>query len=192
MGKVLSQEDVRNRIKSSFKQDVDLIGLYINRRTPVKLKCNECSYEWEAKPQSFLYGENHFCPKCNDLKQQVNCSFCGKEFYRTSRSLNTESGYVYCSKECGNRHKNQLRKESGEWEDSSNYRLKAFDKYEHKCAVCGWNEDERILEVHHIDENHSNNDINNLCILCPICHRKITLGYYKLNIVTKKLEKNTN
>jgi len=46
--------------------------------------------------------------------------------------------------------------------------------------------------VHHIDENHNNNDIKNLCLLCPICHRKITLGYYKLNIVTKKLEKNTN
>ena len=52
--------------------------------------------------------------------------------------------------------------------------------FRHKCAVCGYNEDERILEVHHIDENHSNNDIGNLCILCPNCHKKITLHLYRL------------
>lgn len=80
----------------------------------------------------------------------------------------------------GNLHKNQIRKDSGEWDLSKNYRLRAFETYEHKCLVCGWNEDERILEVHHKDENHDNNDINNLCILCPTCHRKITLHYYKL------------
>jgi hypothetical protein len=49
-----------------------------------------------------------------------------------------------------------------------------------KCAVCGYDEDVRILEVHHKDEDHSNNDLNNLCILCPNCHRKITLHYYYL------------
>ena len=60
------------------------------------------------------------------------------------------------------------------------YRKIAFNDYEHKCAVCGWNEDERILEVHHIDSNRENNEIDNLIILCPTCHRKITLHYYKL------------
>lgn len=62
----------------------------------------------------------------------------------------------------------------------NNYRKKAFDNYEHKCAVCGWNEDEDILEVHHIDENREHNDLENLKILCPICHRKITSGKYQL------------
>lgn len=33
------------------------------------------------------------------------------------------------------------------------YRILAFRKYSHECAVCGWNEDEDILQVHHIDEN---------------------------------------
>ena len=39
-------------------------------------------------------------------------------------------------------------------------------------------EDDEI--VHHIDENREHNELNNLTILCPTCHRKITLGYYKL------------
>ena len=61
--------------------------------------------------------------------------------------------------------------------------------YEHKCMCCGWDEDDRILEVHHIDENRKNSHISNLCLLCPTCHRKITLGYYKLNLETKELDK---
>lgn len=47
--------------------------------------------------------------------------------------------------------------------------------------ICGWDEDTRILEVHHINSDRSNNDLSNLMILCPICHTKITLGYYKIH-----------
>jgi predicted HNH restriction endonuclease len=46
--------------------------------------------------------------------------------------------------------------------------------------ACGYDEDERILEVHHIDEDRNNNDIKNLCILCPNCHVKITYHFYEL------------
>ena len=64
--------------------------------------------------------------------------------------------------------------------ESKNYREKSFRFYEHKCAICEWNEDKDVLEVHHIDENRNNNDISNLIILCPICHRKLTTGKYVL------------
>ena len=47
-------------------------------------------------------------------------------------------------------------------------------------------EDKDVLEVHHIDSNHCNNDIDNLMILCPICHRKLTLHYYELDNYTLK------
>ena len=74
------------------------------------------------------------------------------------------------------------------WKDSQNYRLKAFENFKHQCAVCGWDEDERLLEVHHIDSNRSNNELDNLCILCVLCHRKISLGYYSLDITEWKLK----
>ena len=61
-----------------------------------------------------------------------------------------------------------------------NYRQTALNLYEHKCVVCGYNEDPRILETHHIDENHNNNDPSNLCLLCPNCHKKISLHLYNL------------
>lgn len=187
MGKALTRQEVIQRINQSFLQKVELVGEYKNRRTPVRLHCLECNYEWEANPQTFLYtngkSQNHLCPNCGKMqKQKVVCAWCGSEIERTPSQIEkSKTGFFYCCREHGNLHKNFLRREAGEWADSNNYRLKAFEVYDHKCAICGWDEDERILEVHHIDENHSHNELNNLVILCPTCHRKITLGYYLFN-----------
>ena len=196
MGKKLTNAEVNQRIQNHFKQTVVLKSEYINRRTPVILECQDCGYTWETKPQNFLYedtkSKQHYCPNCGTTKngETFFCAYCGKEVYRTKSQIEkNQSGHYYCSVECGNKHKNLLRKESGEWDESTNYRKRAFDNYEHKCLICGWNEDEDILEVHHIDENHDNNVLDNLCIICPICHRKITLKKYKLDLINKKLIK---
>lgn len=177
----LTLEEINLRFKKSFDQNV-IATKYINRRSLISLKCLDCGFEWEQSATSVLYGEHHKCLNCGVTKKvKLSCTYCGKEIERYPRDIKkNKSGYFYCSKECGNRHKNQLRLESGEWDKSANYRYKAMHNFLHKCAVCGWDEDERILEVHHKDENRENNALNNLIILCPTCHRKITLKYYKL------------
>ncbi len=183
MSRALTQEEVQNRLDKGFEQKVTLVSKYINRRTNIRLRCEDCGFEWETLPVYVLYDNYiHKCPNCGVKKgQYVQCAYCGKMVYRTPSQLTkSQTGLFYCSHECGNLHKNQLRKLAGEWDNSLNYRLKALNALEHKCVVCGWNEDERILEVHHIDENREHNNIENLCILCPTCHRKITLQYYKL------------
>lgn len=43
------------------------------------------------------------------------------------------------------------------------------------CPFCN-NDDVGHFEIHHIDENPSNNEIRNLILLCPLCHSKITKG----------------
>jgi len=43
------------------------------------------------------------------------------------------------------------------------------------CPFCDTTEVGHF-EIHHIDENPSNNDQGNLLLLCPICHSKITKG----------------
>lgn len=63
----------------------------------------------------------------------------------------------------------------------SGYRKRAFKYLPHKCAACSFDRDSRLLEVHHINENHDDNRLCNLLIVCPTCHRAITLGYYVLN-----------
>ncbi len=39
-------------------------------------------------------------------------------------------------------------------------------EFNYKCAICGTDNP----QIHHIDEDHSNNGIDNLLPLCPNCH----------------------
>ena len=62
-----------------------------------------------------------------------------------------------------------------EWDTISRYIREMFDFY---CARCGKNcrnskNAESVLQVHHIDENPGNNDLENLIPLCAVCHLKI-------------------
>lgn len=49
-----------------------------------------------------------------------------------------------------------------------------------KCEACGYSE---VLDLHHIDNNHSNNNFDNHSVLCPNCHAKI----HRLGIPFDKL-----
>ena len=51
-----------------------------------------------------------------------------------------------------------------------NYRKLAFEQYPPICAYCGFGVPE-VLEVAHIDGNRGNNNVKNLVILCPNCHK---------------------
>lgn len=53
---------------------------------------------------------------------------------------------------------------------SKNYRNLAFRHYPPICACCGFGIPE-VLEVAHINGNRGNNEIENLVILCPNCHK---------------------
>jgi 5-methylcytosine-specific restriction endonuclease McrA len=55
-----------------------------------------------------------------------------------------------------------------------NYRKLAFAHYDQLCAHCGFGIP-AVLEVAHIDGNRHNNEIGNLVILCPNCHKMLDL-----------------
>lgn len=63
--------------------------------------------------------------------------------------------------------------------------------FEEKCYTCGlteWCGEKIPLELHHIDQNSTNNNINNLMIVCPNCHAKI----HRDVITNKKNDKLNN
>lgn len=187
MGKRLTQEEFCQRVKEYTNDTFEVIGEYKNKKTPVLIKCKKCGYEWNFSPTTLMPNnmrQSSFigCPECK--YEEVECNYCHKKFKRLKSRLqkDNKTGYVYCSKECGNRHKNEFVINTI---NSCDYRRNAFLIYPHKCAICGWGEDERILEVHHIDEDRNNNDISNLIILCPICHKKLTLHLYTLEDLLK-------
>jgi hypothetical protein len=69
---------------------------------------------------------------------------------------------------------------------SSVIRAKLQQEIHSECPFCA-NKEVWHFEVHHINQDPSNNDINNLIMICKICHSKITKGEisYESVILTK-------
>ena len=198
----LTKEKINQNVYNNTLQTCVYISGYVNSSSTIKIKCLKHNFQFETKYDNVRRSnrKHHVCPYClnqdnqqryKENRQEIKCAYCGKKFYRSlSKIEKSKSGLYFCCRQ----HKDLAQQiQSGKQfdairpnhygtndKDISDYRKNAFRKYQHKCFICGWNEDQSILEVHHIDENHSNNEISNLLILCPICHRKITSHKYKL------------
>lgn len=119
-----------------------------------------------------MYCSQECSHKGNVKLIKCKCANCGKTIFKTPHKLKqSKSKNVFCSHSCSASYNNTFREKVS----VNTYRRIAFENYEHKCNICGWNKDERVLEVHHIDENRQNNELDNLIILCPICHRYLTM-----------------
>lgn len=53
------------------------------------------------------------------------------------------------------------------------YSKVAFDYYDAECMECKYDRIKSVLEIHHIDGDRSNNEPENLMILCPTCHKEL-------------------
>ena len=72
----------------------------------------------------------------------------------------------------------------------SNPRYTEFEKYNNKCQICGWGEENPTthkipLQIHHIDGDCTNNKEENLQLLCPNCH-SLTETFMSLNENSKR------
>ena len=164
------------------------------RRLAVRTKCVTCGAPFWAKQRFRVRGKAKYCGrKCARAAQRrrvkLECSRCGVSFERPPSKVTGRHGLVFCSRRCKDLTQRLSSGPSliqpthytdGQYVD---YRKLAFDRYAHCCAnpMCGWDEDPRILEVHHFDGDRMNNEPENLVILCPICHRKVTSGFYRLS-----------
>ena len=93
------------------------------------------------------------------------CPVCSKKFKRTASA---SRGQTTCSVGCANTYFRSGVNNHNYSNGSASYRTRCFAVREHACIICG---EDKIVEVHHYDEDHSNNDINNLVPLCPNHHQ---------------------
>jgi len=178
---MLSQEEFEKRISITFNDTIEILSDYKGKRKDIELKCKKCGYQWNVVAQNAMYGKQRNCPECEIDKKKTGdsivCANCGKKIYRVkSKMSKSKSGLYFCNRNCSSTYFNH----SSNIVSINNYRDKAIDYYGAKCELCGDNEDIRLLDVHHIDENRCNNEINNLIVLCVKCHAKITRGIDKL------------
>lgn len=172
---------------------------YENADSMITVKCLIHNHLFTTKWENIRRSTraHHICPYCKqkdireknkDSSVKLQCDYCGTEYYvPLSKVIKSKSGLHFCCRE----HKDLAQQiKSGEkfqpmrpqhyGDYCQDYRKTAFDLYPHVCAVCNYNEDEDLLEVHHIDENRMNNNPDNLIILCCNCHKKLTSHKYEL------------
>lgn len=132
-----------------------------------------CSKECRSKHQSEIMSGNQLGKKYKNSY----CLNCGKE-------LNSHQG-KYCCNDCQQeyKYKQYIERWKSGLEDGmsgsyqmSNYLIRYIkEKYNNKCCKCDWCEINPTtgkipLEVHHKDGDYTNNNEDNLELLCPNCH----------------------
>lgn len=149
-------------------------------------KCEFCDLEFETVSSL----ANHIRWKHKRSVERKECKTCGKAFElhnitvherRCSVSLNScETCFKptrnrrFCSKSCSATKNNEdgkigysiYRKKRG-IEQQRTYRDICLELWSPRCAICGWCVS---IDIHHIDGDHSNDDIKNLIPLCQNHH----------------------
>ena len=150
-----------------FPSVVEING--IKRNLQKRKNCLECS----------PFGSRPGGKKEKTIRECILCKNCGKPISKDAKN--------FCSSKCYYDYKQkefisewQTGGATGtigkSWINVSHYiRRYLFEKYDNKCAICGWSMVNPYtgtlpLEIEHIDGNAENNSEGNLILLCPNCH----------------------
>ena len=157
------------------------------KRKCVKVKCSRCGkHVWRDKRSILKLKTDFYCTddcRYGENRVEVECSYCNSKFMKSkSRVDNSKSGLYFCCRE----HKDLAQRIefglTGIWANHygnahATYRNKALRNYGSKCSHCGYDELD-ICVVHHIDRDRSNNELDNLLVVCPNCHEGIHKGFF--------------
>lgn len=157
--------------------------------TAPTLTCPVCKVQFIVKPYRVKENIQLTCSlACKTIllgwgSQVVYCDWCGEEFRRKNAEIKPHN---FCSRPCMGKWQsaNIKGEKSPTWRggyvpyygaDWRANRKHAKERDNHRCQICGEQED---LEVHHIkpvrlftDKNQAN-ELNNLITLCRNCHIK--------------------
>lgn len=155
----------------------------------INKECLCCKKQFAASLKEHNRGNAKFCSKTCvyearrkkviTRKPNVVCAHCGTKFYKSeSKKKTSKSGLFFCTRSC----KDEAQRFGGIREImpshyGRNYRTICFAHHKKECIVCG---EDKIVTVHHYDEDHSNNDPSNLIPLCPTHHQYVHSSYRHL------------
>lgn len=162
---------------------------YRQREQREKRNCERCGdlFKPDSSPeQNYCSRECFTKSEITSEKITVNCDnpSCEKEKTITLNTFNSQDNH-YCSTECYHAHRseNLVGKNNPNWKSGSSYeeypvefnsslKRKVREKDNYTCQICGiaQKNSEYKLDVHHLDENKSNLNMQNLTALCRSCH----------------------
>lgn len=107
-------------------------------------------------------------------KINKECPSCGNIFETREGAADEKTT---CSNGCANTFF-RSGVNSPNWKHDA-YRSTCFHYHKKECVICG---EKNLVDVHHFDENHQNNSIENLIPLCPTHHQYCHSRYKELII----------
>lgn len=139
------------------------------KRNP-NTKCIVCGKAIYKRPFEIKAnnGRVYCSPVCYGVSNRIEvpCAVCGKLMLS---GLNKKT----CSRICSNKHRVGIKYLQNRPKDKvksyKQLKIRILDIRGKVCERCGYNKKE-ILQIHHKDRNHGNNDLNNLELICPNCH----------------------
>ena len=138
--------------------------------------CKHCKEE--AKHQGF-----GLCSKCyhQDYKRRYpkRVKRSQEIWYENNKEALKERRVVYENTPERKNRKAQLGKIRRPFIIFNGNRLLTLIRDDFQCKIC---ESTKRLNVHHIDEDSLNHDLDNLITLCMLCHRKLHRKYRPLKI----------
>lgn len=107
--------------------------------------------------------------KLGEIKDfSVSCESCNNLFVVKEREFQYPSRSAYfCSRRCANKEGGKAKAAKYHKDDVARYTTVAWRHHEKRCVVCG---EDKIVAVHHYNENHNDNEPKNLIPLCPTHH----------------------
>jgi hypothetical protein len=108
----------------------------------------------------------------------ITCNQCGQSFQRNKSAIKSIN---YCSKSCY--YSSKFKGIS-----TANYRKIVLSERMCVCEACGQRDHDKLLDIHHLDENRANNNSENLILLCVRCHAAVTrkLAFFRGNLLCWK------
>ena len=125
--------------------------------------------------------KNFFAHKLGEFKSfEVICTRCNSTFVVAEREFQHPVKQKYfCSRKCANSTGGKAKAKKYHTDDVAHYVTVAWRHHEKKCIVC---KEEKIVAVHHYNEDHDDNNPKNLVPLCPTHHQYIH-SKFKIEII---------
>ena len=130
--------------------------------------------------------------KRKDIKELDRyCEYCGaklerKRFNGRLEDFTVFSNRKYCNRECMQKGFLKIGEHEQSFSNAHTTARKINELILHKdfCEICGGTQN---LDIHHIDGNWQNNNLDNLMCLCRSCHTKYELNKNKCELRIRKL-----
>ena len=155
---------------NSLSQACRYYGFHVNKKGLDKVKLmikenniNISHFKPNEKKRKYEIIKKE-CPVCSTLfttqkghsREKQTCSYsCSNTFFRSGENNPNWGNF-------------------GDSQERNGYRRIGFNYHKKECIICGEN---KIVTIHHYDNNHQNNEPKNLVPLCPTHHQYVHSRY---------------